>query len=84
MATQVVWKQVKSAFGGSLHYAYLGKWHVGSVVWNAMRQKGNTEQLWRIGIELPGIKANQVFFKELETAKTAVEKVVSVWVGGIL
>lgn len=58
--------------------AYLGKWAVGTVIWDGMVSRGE-ELFWKVCITLPRIQIARTHFKEKEQAKRYLSMAIRYW-----
>jgi hypothetical protein len=76
---ELVWRDSEGEYTSG-EYAYLGKYKVFSVYYNATRSKGDDANVWRISCSLPGIKPDLGCAETDEMAKAFCQKVIDMWI----
>jgi len=78
----LIWKRNTESYSNSWD-AYLGKWKVGSVFWNALTR--GDPKVWAVGCTLPGIKDRLGHYEHEDEGKQRLERAVAYWIdkGGI-
>ena len=77
-AVELLWKDSDGQYTSGEH-GYLGKYKVFTIFYNSTRSKSDTENEWRIGCSLPGIKRELGCAKTMEEAKRFCQKVLNQW-----
>ena len=75
---EIQWKKHSDRYGPPALRCYLGKWHVGSVVWSLMKDKR-----YEARCRLPDLKDRLGNYELEADAQERVEKAVRYWLKGL-